>query len=176
MLNLRNGFYFTWSRFHGHLLASIRQYKANSKGHLYPEKHGICFNMTGYMELKKLIHSLLIVKDAAAIDKPDQRPTPKLNDALLIEMVGQTLLDQINQARGQGCSTCVKELHPDSAEIKQALESAGTKKLVEATLMGENRVTPNGLVVFDSGKFLSDNVSAIRKQVAVYSGFASDTL
>lgn len=176
MLNLRNGFYFTWSRFHGHLLASIRQYKANSKGHLYPEKHGICFNMAGYMELKKLIYSLMIVKDAAGIDKVDQRPTPKLNDTLLIEMVAQTLLDQINQVRGKGCSTCLKELHPDSEEIKQALESAGTKKLVEATLMGENRITPNGLVLFDSAKFLSDNAPAIRKQVAVYSGFVPQTL
>jgi len=176
MLNLRNGFYFTWSRFHGHLLASIRKYKANSKGHLYPEKQGVCFNRAGYMELKSLIHSLVLVGDAAGIDKPDQRNIPKLNDSMLIEMVAQSLLDQINHVRGQNCSTCVKELKPDSDEIKGVMDSARSKKMVEATLLGENRVTPNGLVTFDCEKFLKDHDPTIRNHVAVLSGFIGELI
>ena len=86
------------------------------------------------------------------------------------------MLDQINQDRGKNCTTCVNVLHPDSMEIKEAMEVASVKKTVEATLMGENRITPSGLVAFDCEKFLVDNISAIRKQVAVCSGFVLDAL
>ena len=182
LVNLRNQIYFTWSRFNGNLVASIRQYFVNSNGDLLPTKKGISFGKRGYDDLKDIVFSGLVILDAAALDNP-QRPAKKgLDPTYFVPAVAMSVYEQLAYTRYISCPLCNRHVHgqgedihtyvqnksispPQATELCAVIESARKQKTLEACVLEANEATPIQFVNLPFGQFYEAFDQQIRDKI-----------
>ena len=185
LLHLGGNFYFTWSRFNGTVLANIRKYFVNKKGDIMPTKAGICFNRKGYDTMKELVHSMVLIKNGAALDRV-AKPVKVLDSAELIPALAKAVYENIANARyvfcnscqgGPGVHVCIanKTIKLTDQELDDGIELAKKKKSLEAVLFASNSVVVNQFASMPLAKYWADNLDVIRAEVRKMfdEGFAS---
>ena len=166
MLHLANDVYSKWERYLGNICGSIRQYKRNDKGDMFATRCGLTFNPKGYAELKKLIHSMVLIKDAAAIEVEKEPKTGPQHEFILPIIAGFIKELIINDRLENGNNS--KE-HPGGAEMTLALEIAQRRKLAQAALFSTGETTMKQFVSFDFENYWVSHFGQIHE--AVYRAF-----
>jgi len=179
LLHLGGSYYFTWSRFNGTILANIRKYFVNKKGDIMPTKTGICINRKGYDTMKELVHSMVLIKDGAALDQV-AKPVKVLDSPKLIHELANAIYRKIADARYEVHDTLDRlEKHVHNAipgatiitvkltrqELEDAIDMAKKKKTLESILFASNSVVVNQFSDMPLAKFWEDNIGEIRLQV-----------
>jgi len=178
LLHLGGGYYFTWSRFNGTILANIRKYFVNKKGDIMPTKTGICINRKGYDTMKELVHSMVLIKDGAALDQV-AKPVKVLDSPKLIHELANAIYRKIADARYEVHDTLDRlEKHVQAIpgatiitvkltrqELEDAIDMAKKKKTLESILFASNSVVVNQFSDMPLAKFWEDNIGEIRLQV-----------
>ena len=175
LLHLGGSYYFTWSRFNGTILANIRKYFVNKKGDIMPTKTGICINRKGYDTMKELVHSMVLIKDGAALDRV-AKGVKVLDSAELIPALAKAVYENIADARYVYCNSCQgspgthicianKTIKLTGQELDDGIELAKKKKTLESILFASNSIVVNQFASMPLAQFWVDNVGAIRAHV-----------
>jgi len=180
LINLHGEAYFSWSRFHGNITAHIREYFRNKTGDIIPTKRGISMNKKGYDELKRIIHSAVLIKAAAGLDTPQQPDKRGLDPAVLVPAIAMSVYERIAYQRFACCLACNPGIYrgpaghscllsktslPTDHELDCALERARKMKAVEAELLASDEVTLKQYIALDFSSFYSEFDGKIRAQV-----------
>ncbi len=188
LLHLGRSVYFGWSRYRSTLVASIRVYRQNTKGDLFPTKAGFSFGQRCVDTLKEIMYEMTLMKEAARL-QPDIQPLDGLAYPPVKNMVVNLIHDFIGKDRKAKCTACIqheglprdhdgeeeekkkdhscnKLLAPNQLEWRTALALIKAKKCIEAYLLSHELVTAPVVIDLDTSEFFDKSGKEIFDSVS----------